>query len=257
MTEKKIAWVTGASTGIGAETALCLARAGWRVAVTARSAEKLEALAKTSGITAFPGDITDAAGMAACVTAIEKEIGPIDLALLNAGTYYPDTLENFSIDQFKKQYEVNVFGTVNCLGPVLEKFKSRNKGHLAIVASIAGYRGLPRSISYGSSKAALINMTEALAAECAGTGIKVQIINPGFIKTPLTDKNDFYMPMLMDADKAAAALVRGLNSDRLEIIFPVSFALITKIMGKILPGRLYIKTVSSMKKGKLNASKGA
>jgi short-subunit dehydrogenase len=252
MTDKKIAWVTGASTGIGAATALRLAKDGWIVAATARSANTLRDMAASAArfsgsIKPYPGDVTDAAAMRSVVDAVESELGPVSLAVLNAGTYLPDTLENFTADNLKAQFNINVFGTANCLEPVLNRYKSRNRGHVAIVASVAGYRGLPRSISYGATKAALINMTEALAAECEGTGIKVQIVNPGFIKTPLTDKNDFHMPMLMDVDVAADRLVRGLESARFEIAFPIAFSLITRMFGMFVPDRLYIKAVSKMK----------
>ncbi len=241
--KQKIAWITGASSGIGAATALRLIKDGWIVAATARSEDKIEVLVHHveifgggGRIVNYPGDITDAQAMNDIVERIEREIGPIDLAILNAGVYLPDTIEDFSAAHLKEQYEVNVFGTANCLEPVLKKFKSRNKGHLAVVASVAGYRGLPRSLSYGSSKAALINLMEAIAVEAHGTDIKVQVINPGFVKTPLTDRNKFYMPMLMDVDQAADDLVRGLNGGFFEIAFPWVFSLATKLVG-LLPDR--------------------
>lgn len=245
---KKIAWVTGASSGIGEATVKRLTQDGWHVAITARSEDKLKKLSETSKlISVFAGDITDARHMEEVVGQIEETMGPIDLALLNAGTYTPDTLDNFSSDSFKKLYEVNVFGTVNCLEPVLNKFKARRKGHVAVVASVAGYRGLPSSLAYGSSKAALINLCEALAAESIGSGIKIQVICPGFVKTPLTDKNEFPMPMLMPVDEAADKLVKGLSSNQFEITFPWLFALFTKIFG-LLPNRAYIWAIGKVKK---------
>jgi len=245
---KKIAWVTGASSGIGEATVKRLTQEGWHVAVTARSEDKLKKLSEISKfISVFPGDVTDAGHMAAIADQIEETLGPIDLALLNAGTYTPDTLDNFSADNFKKLYEVNVFGTVNCLEPVLNKFKARGKGHVAVVASVAGYRGLPSSLAYGSSKAALINLCEALAAESTGSGIKIQVICPGFVKTPLTDKNEFPMPMLMPVDEAADKLVQGLNSNQFEITFPWLFAFLTKFFG-LLPNRAYIWAIGKVKK---------
>lgn len=255
MTEKqKIAWITGASSGIGAATALRLVKDGWIVAATARSQDKVEVLvhhveafgAGGGRVVNYPGDITDPAQMARIVDQIENDIGPIDLAILNAGTYMPDTIDIFNAAHLKQQYEVNVFGTAHCMEPVLKKFRSRDAGHLAIVASVAGYRGLPRSISYGSSKAALINLTEAVAIEARGSGIKVQLINPGFVKTPLTDKNDFYMPMIMDVDQAADDLVRGLNSGFFEIAFPWIFSLLAKLVG-LLPDQAYIWAIGKIK----------
>jgi len=245
---KKIAWVTGASSGIGEATVKYLIKEGWCVAVTARSEDKLKEMEKLSDrIVAFAGDVTDAKEMTLMVEKIENTVGPIEMALLNAGTYTPDTLENFSAESFKKLYEVNVFGTVNCLEPVLNQFKKRKRGHVAIVASVAGYRGLPSSLAYGSSKAALINLCEALAAESAGSGIKVQVISPGFVKTPLTDKNEFPMPMLMPVDKAADKLVKGLSSSRFEITFPWIFAFLTKLFG-LLPNRAYIWAIGKIKR---------
>jgi short-subunit dehydrogenase len=241
---KKVAWVTGASSGIGYETALRLVKDGWHVAVTARSQDKLEEMARASGyVHAFAGDITDASAMETIVARIEKEIGAIDLALLCAGTYYRDGIKEFKAETIIKQYEINIFGTMKCLEPVFDRFKARDKGHIAIVSSVAGYRGLPHSLAYGSGKAALINFCESLAIHCRGSGIKVQLISPGFVKTPLTDKNEFPMPMLMDADVAADKLVKGLSSNKFEITFPWAFALILKTLG-LLPARLYIALLS-------------
>lgn len=252
-TDKKIAWVTGASTGIGEAVVTDLVAEGWHVAITARSEDKLQALAaKFESVYSFAGDITDEQRMADLVDEIENTVGPIDLALLNAGTYMPDGLEDFSAAKFRKQFEVNVIGMGNCAAPVLEKFRTRGKGHIAITSSVAGYRGLPRSLGYGASKAALINFAEALAAEAGGTGIKVQVICPGFVKTPLTDKNDFYMPMLMDVDKAAQKLVKGLGSSRFEIMFPWLFCFLTKIVG-LLPDRAYIALIAKMKEKQQSA----
>lgn len=252
-TKQKIAWITGASSGIGAALALKLIKKGWIVAATARSADKMEVLVHhveifggEGKIVSYPGDVTDKAAMATIVERIEQECGPIDLAVLNAGSYMPDTVDTFSAAHIREQYEVNVFGTANCLEAVLPRFRDRNSGHLAIVASVAGYRGLPRSISYGSSKAALINMAESLAIELRGTGIKVQVVCPGFVKTPMTDKNDFYMPMLMDVDKAAEEFVYGLHGGFFEISFPWVFAFVTKLVG-LLPDRAYIWTIGKIK----------
>ncbi len=258
----KIAWITGASSGIGAATALRLVKDGWIVAATARSQDKIEVLVHHveafgggGRVVNYPGDITDARAMADMVDKIENDIGPIDLAILNAGVYMPDTIEEFTADHLKAQYEVNVFGTANCLEPILKKFKSRNRGHLAVVASVAGYRGLPRSLSYGSSKAALINLVEAIAVEAHSTDIKVQIINPGFVKTPMTDRNKFYMPMLMDVDAAADDLVRGLNGGFFEIAFPWVFSLLTKLVG-LLPDQAYIWTIGKIKEQQFKKPEG-
>lgn len=241
---EKIVWITGASTGIGAETALRLAQRGYRVAVTARSADKLEALSANLSafkgkIFPYPGDVTDEAQMVRIVEKIEKDHGSIDIALLNAGSFFPDHADQFTARNCRKTFDLNVQGVANCLEPLLKKFIPRKAGHIAIVASVAGFRGLPRSLSYGPSKAALINMAEALYIECKPLGIKVQLVNPGFVRTPLTDKNDFTMPMLMEVEDAADALVRGLESSRFEISFPRVFVLIAKAIG-LLPNKIYL-----------------
>ncbi len=240
-----IAWITGASSGIGAQTAQKLAAKGWHVAITARSSDKLAAMAAANDrLHVFAGDVTDPAAMTNIVADIENRLGPIDLAVLNAGTYLPDGLEDFNVTRFHRQYDVNVNGTANALAPVLERFRARGKGHIAIIASVAGYRGLPRSLGYGSTKAALINFCEALAIECADSAIKVQLVCPGFVKTPLTDKNDFPMPFLMPVERAAEKLVKGLESRRFEITFPWIFAFMLKMV-RLLPHRFYIRMAAA------------
>jgi short-subunit dehydrogenase len=249
---RKIAWVTGASTGIGAATTKRLVQDGWTVIATARSQDKLNALVEECGrlpgiVMAYEGDVTDLARMKEIVTQVEKSIGTIYLALLNAGTYKADPLPTFTAANFSEQMSVNLIGVANCVEALRDSMIANRAGHIAIVASVAGYRGLPRSLSYGPTKAALINMAEALAIEGREFNIKVQVVNPGFIRTPLTDKNDFPMPFLMDVDKAADSLVKGLASSRFEITFPLIFSMLLKFIG-LLPPRLYQKVVGSSTK---------
>lgn len=244
----QVAWITGASTGIGAATALKLAEEGWTVAVTARTAGKLDILCDKDPkfLKSYPGDVTNQKKMREIVERIEKDHGPIDLAIFNAGTYVGHHIEEFTAESFAKQMEINVIGVGNCLDPIAEKFLERKRGHIAITSSIAGYRGLPRSIGYSASKSALINMAESLAIETYGSNIKVQVINPGFVRTPLTDKNDFEMPMLMEVDDAAEALVKGLKSNRFEINFPWIFCNFTRMVGW-LPDKLYFWLMKRIK----------
>jgi short-subunit dehydrogenase len=244
MQSGKTIWITGASTGIGAETALQLACIKVHILVTARSGDKLKALADKAKdlpgtITPAPCDVTDTAAVAKLYAEMEEKHGPIDLVLLNAGTGFGDSATEFDIDTFKKTFDINVNGVANCLEPVLPSFVKRGKGHIAIVASVAGFRGLPKSVSYGPSKAALINLAEALYVDLKPKGIKVQVINPGFVKTPLTDKNTFNMPMLMPVEKGAQALIKGLNSNAFEIIFPWPFVVFVKLMD-MLPNKIYL-----------------
>ena len=253
--KRKIAWVTGASTGIGASTALALAQDGWDVVMTARSKDKLEQMAKLSGefkgrLIPLQGDVTHKDGMKTAVETIEKNYGPVDLAILNAGVYIPEELWTFKSEDFISQVQLNLFGTVFCIEALLPSFIKRHSGHIAIVASVAGYRGLPRSLGYGSSKAALIHLSEALAIMGKRYGIKVQVINPGFVKTPLTDKNDFPMPFLIDSGVAAQRIVDGLKSNKFEITFPTRFAYLLKAIG-LLPDRWYFAIARrAMREGK-------
>lgn len=243
-----VAWVTGASMGIGRALARRLAAEGWTVAVSARSADKLDALAGANGtgagrIVSVPCDVTDQQAVARAVADIEERCGPIALAVLNAGTYVPDGAETFDLQAFRATIELNLLGTVNCLDALLPRWRDRRRGHLAIVSSVAGYRGLPASLSYGASKAALINLSEGLRFDFQRMGLKVQVINPGFVRTPLTDKNEFPMPFLIDADDAARRIVAGLKSTRFEIAFPRRFICLLKLM-RILPYGLYFPLVS-------------
>lgn len=250
ISKKPLAWITGASQGIGAAVVAEMVAQGWRVAITARSEKKLKDVAQNNkDIFVYGCDITDAQKVENIIDKIEKDLGAIDVAILNAGTYMPETLnEKLDPQKFKIHTDLNVNGTVYCLYPLLEKMKSRQSGHIAIVASVAGYRGLPRSLGYGASKAALINLAESLYMEAKPFGIKIQLINPGFVKTPLTDKNDFEMPFLISAETAAKKLVQGLQSSRFEITFPAVFALILKILGA-LPNRLYLNLMRYGTKG--------
>ncbi len=238
-----IAWVTGASTGIGREVAVALARAGWRVAATARSAETLAELARAQpGIVAVPVDITDRAALRAVVDRLEREEGGIALAILNAGTYVRDRAEDLDEAAFARTIDLNLMATVACVAALMPGWLARRRGQLAIVSSVAGYRGLPGALSYGASKAALINFSESLRFDFDRLGLKVQVINPGFVRTPLTDKNDFPMPFIIEADDAARRILQGLARDRFEIAFPGRFVQILKRL-RCLPYGLYFALV--------------
>ena len=237
---QKLVWITGASSGIGEALAREMVERGYKVAITARNAKALAAIASAAeNIHAYAGDITDLEAMNGVVANIEKDLGEIDIAVLNAGSYTRDTAPTFSIDNFEKHINLNLIGTMKSLAPVLERFLARKGGQIAIVSSVAGLRGLPGSLSYGASKAALINFTEALYMECKPYGVKVQLVNPGFVKTPLTDRNDFAMPMLMPVDKAAKAFANGLESNQFEITFPWLFVFLKKIID-LLPNKIYL-----------------
>lgn len=240
----QIVWITGASSGIGQALAFRLACGGATVAVSARSAQDLAGVASAmpERIHAFPLDVTDAAAVTATVAAIEERLGPIDLAVLNAGTHIPMSLDDFSARTARSLMEVNYMGVVHGLDALLPRLRRRGAGHVAVVASVAGYRGLPTAAAYGPTKAALINLCESLKPDCDRAGIRMTLISPGFVATPLTERNPFPMPDLIGAEEAADAIVAGLAGTAFEISFPKSFTRKVK-MARCLPYRLYFTLV--------------
>lgn len=237
-------WITGAGSGLGRALSRKMASEGWQVWASARSTDELNSLAAEASslpgtITALPCDITDQNAINAAIERMEA-VAPLDMAVLNAGTHKPTHAADMKIDDFQALSDINLIGTIACLIGVLERMKPRRAGQIAVVSSVAGYRGLPGAAAYGMTKAGLINMTEALQPECKALGITLQIVNPGFIRTPLTDKNDFDMPMMMDVEPAADAFYKGLMSGRFEIIFPRLFCWLTKFF-RILPYGLALR----------------
>ena len=247
--EDGCAWITGASSGIGRALALKLAGRGWHVVVSARRRAELDALANEAGngrVTPWPLDVTDAGAVTAAVDEIERTQAPIALAVLNAGTHQPMSAQAFEAGVIQKLLTLNVMGAANALEPLLQRMRPRGAGQVAIVSSVAGYRGLPTAAAYGASKAAVINMAESLRPELEPEGVLLQVVNPGFVKTPLTERNTFKMPMLMDVDKAAEALASGLRRRRFEIIFPRLFCWFVKIY-RCLPYALALRLATRMR----------
>ncbi len=237
----RVAWVTGAGKGIGRALALRLAHDGWRVAASARTAPDLAALADEApagAIVPYPLDITDATDVERTVAAIARDVGPVRLAVLNAGTHTPISALRFAVDDLRKLVEVNLLGTANCLAALLPPMIAARAGTIAVVSSVAGYRGLPTSGGYGATKAALINLCEAFRPELERVGVDLRLINPGFVDTPLTQKNPFPMPFLTTPEKAADAIVRGLKSRKPEIVFPRRMMVAMKLL-RLLPNRLF------------------
>lgn len=232
----RVAWITGASTGIGRALALRLARQGWHVAASARNAEALAALGP--GIRAYPLDVTDASACARVAGAIRHDLGAIDLAVLNAGTHVPTPASSFDAQAVRALIEVNLIGAANGLAAILPDMIACRRGRIALVASVAGYRGLPGASAYCASKAGLIALAESLKFDLDPLGLKIQVINPGFVRTPLTDRNAFPMPFLMEVEDAVSRILRGLESDRFEIAFPRRFVWLLKAL-RLLPDRLY------------------
>ncbi|HEY1736420.1 MAG TPA: SDR family NAD(P)-dependent oxidoreductase, partial [Methylovirgula sp.] len=186
--EDGIAFVTGASSGIGRATALELVRRGYRVAATARRESELNALAAEAAdkIFAFPADVTDAAAMTAMIAKVERDMGPIALAFFNAGVAVLAERGNFNAQLLADTFAVNVQGVANGLAPLIAAMLPRRRGQIAINASLAGYNGLPASFAYGSSKAAMINLAESLWLAYRDKGLTFQLVTPGFVRTPMT-----------------------------------------------------------------------
>lgn len=239
----KVVWITGASTGIGAEVARQLARAGVTVATSARKAEVLETEARSNvNLKPYPLDVTDAGAVAETFARIERDHGKVDLIIAGAGTYAPLSLDAFTPQPFRSMYEVNYLGVINVLSAVLPVLRARRDGHIAWIASVAGYRGLPKAAAYGPTKAALINLAESLKPELEADGVSVSVINPGFVKTPLTAQNDFEMPYLMEVEEAARLTIAGLATGRFEVAYPAPFVRILKV-ARLLPYRLYFSLI--------------
>lgn len=243
-----IVWITGASSGIGRELALEMARRGYTVAVTARSKDKLAELKEQStalagAIHAFAGDVTDRKAMAELVSDIESAHGPMTMAIFNAGNYYPTAGEALDLDAFEKTYQINMFGVLYGLVPVVERMKAHGRGQVVLVASVSGYSGLPAASAYGASKAAINNMAESLKFDFDKMNIRIQVVNPGFIDTPLTEKNDFAMPALMPVDKAVDRMIRGFEDGRFEITMPRRFTYVLKFL-RMLPHPVYFALMS-------------
>lgn len=231
----KVIWLTGASSGIGRDLALSLARDGAIVAVSARSADKLSELATLSqNIRPYPLDVTDIEAARSVADAIARDLGPIDLAIFNAGVFHPMTASRYDAAKARESNAVNYIGVVNALDPVMKAMIARGQGHIAIVSSVAGYRGLPKSAAYGPTKAALINLAESLYADLKLKGVRMTVINPGFVDTPMTEPNTFPMPFLIPIDQAVIAIRKGLARGNFEVAFPGRMAALMKTI-RLLP----------------------
>jgi NAD(P)-dependent dehydrogenase (short-subunit alcohol dehydrogenase family) len=245
--QKKI-WVTGASSGIGRAVAEKFAKEGWKVAVSARREEILNEMSKNENIFSFPLDVTNFDNCKSTFDKILEQFGNIDICFLCSGTYDPKKEQEINIEQNKFVMNVNYFGTLNCVKSVEEYFKKEKKGQISIVSSIAGYRGLPNSSGYGPSKAALTNFAESIYFDFKKHNVKVSVVSPGFIKTPLTDKNEFPMPFLRSPEFAADKVYDGLvKTNAFEIDFPKQLTFTLKFL-RILPYKIYLFLVDKLVK---------
>ncbi|MGB7285916.1 MAG: SDR family NAD(P)-dependent oxidoreductase [Salaquimonas sp.] len=245
-------WITGGSTGIGAETAIRLANEGFTVYVSARSKDDLKKLADGySGkgkIKALPLDVTNRQDCQKAVDQIIAEENAISIAMFNAGLFEHMSGSNLMLDSFEKTFAVNFSGVVNCLVPAVDKMKVAGRGHVIVVGSVSGYAGLKLASAYGASKAALINMCESLKFDFDKINIKIQLVNPGFVDTPMTEQNKFPMPFLMPLDKAADRLVAKMKTDAFEITFPRRFTYLLKFASS-LPYWLYFPLMGKATSG--------
>lgn len=248
----KNVWLIGASDGIGAALARRLAKGGYTLALSARNAEKLEALSSElagTGHLVAPLDVQKPASIIEAWKAVENHwnaAGGSRLFIYNAGAYDPMGAGSFALELIETMIEVNLTGAFRALACVLPAFLRDNEGHIVLIGSLAGYRGLPDAIGYGASKAAINHLAENLKLDLRTTRIKVQRVCPGFVRTRLTDKNDFPMPFLMSPETAADHIADGLGKDRFEVSFPWQMALIFDII-YLLPNRLYFALVKYLR----------
>lgn len=241
--KNKHVWLIGASEGIGAALAEKLAAEGAVLTLSARNAERLQELCARlsgSGHRAAVADVTSLESVAQAWHAFGTSVP--DMVIYNAGTYKPMDVQHFELEPVESMLDVNLRGAFRVVSLVIPEFLQRNAGHLVLVGSVAGYRGLPSAMGYGASKAGIMHLAENLKADLKGTKIRVQLVSPGFVKTRLTDMNDFKMPCMITAEKAAQYIVEGLGSSRFEIHFPKRFSFVLKLLS-LLPAWLYFRLI--------------
>jgi len=245
---QELIWITGASQGIGKALALAYAKAGNTVAISARNQDKLqevvdEAASLTGRILALPCDVTDKEQVAESLNQLIQQERLPDRVILNAGTHQPMAASEFKAETVNKLLTINTMGAAIPLEALLPHYIEQKRGQIAIVASVAGYRGLPTASAYGASKAALINLAESLRSELYSSGVDIRLVNPGFVKTPLTDKNEFDMPFLISVEEAARSITKGLAGKSFEVVFPTRMAIAMSLL-KWLPDRIFFPMIN-------------
>ena len=246
---KKTIWITGGSTGIGKALAIKFASKGWNVAISARRIELLNEISNSyENISGFPLDVTNKEKCKEVFQEIKNKFGDVDICFFSTGTWDPKKEKEIDVEQIENVFKVNFFGTVNSIKAVEQYFRDKKKGIITIVSSIAGYRGLPNSTGYGPSKSALNNLAESLYFDFKRYNVRVCLVSPGFIKTPMTDKNDFKMPFLKTPEYAADKIYDGLiNKNDFELHFPKALTLLLKIFS-FLPSKIYFGLIGKMTK---------
>jgi len=243
-------WITGASSGIGRALALKFAKEGWQVAASARRRNLLEEISRSNeNISTFPLDVTDSEKCKEVFNQIKEKYKNIEISVFCTGIHDPKSEKELNLDKIRKIMEVNFFGTINSINAVYNYYKEKKSGQISIMSSVAGYRGLPAAGAYCASKSALTSFAESLCFDLKRKNVRVSVISPGFIKTPMTDQNEFPMPMIKSPDFAAEQIFKGLTKKNgFEIHFPKTFTSIMKVL-QIMPNSIYFNLVErGMKK---------
>ena len=247
-------WITGASTGIGAALARELADRGAQVAVSARNADQLAEVAGDRMVV-LPVDVTDRAATVAAGRAAREALGGLDVAVLNAGTWSQFHVEPWNSQLFADHLQVNLMGAVHSMEAVVPQMLTEGRGRIVGVASVAGYRGLPGSEAYNAGKAALISLLESLRGSLAPRGIVVQTVNPGFVRTRMTDRNEFPMPCTVEPEVAARTIADGIARDKAEIVFPLPMMLAMKT-ARLVPVRAWTALTAALARRGLHGGPG-
>ena len=242
MSEKKVIWITGASSGIGKALAIKFAENNWLVAASARRESLLNELKQINqNIHPFPLDVTEIDKCKLIAKKIIDQLGGIDICVFGTGMHDPKSEKRFNLDKIRQIMEVNYFGTMNSINSIYEYFSDKKNGQISIISSVAGYRGLPAAGAYCASKPALTSFAESLNFDMQMKNVRVSLISPGFIKTPMTDQNDFPMPMIKSPEFAAEQIYTGLIEKKgFEIHFPKIFTYMMKFL-RILPSGIYFR----------------
>ncbi len=236
-------WITGASKGIGRALAEELARRGARTVLTARNETELEEVASVirdagGHATVQPGDVCDLDRMKEIVANVEAEYGGIDMLIANAGTHIESAPERFSTEEYMRLMDINYGGMLRCIEACLPGMIERQSGRIVGMSSLVAYRAVPLAAAYGGSKAAITNFLQSMRFHLEDCGVEVTVISPGFVRTPLTDKNKFGMPFLVEAPDAARTICKGLAKGHAQISFPMPFTNIIGLM-RVLPYPIY------------------
>lgn len=237
-------WIIGASEGLGRELSIQLSNLGVKLIISARNETRLNKLSSLTKAKVLALDVLDIDA----IKQASKSVGIIDGIIYVAGYYTPLNSTTWNVEEVDKMIAVNFTGAAKVLGFIVPKFLKQNNGHIVMIGSLSGFRGLPNAIGYGASKAAMMHLAENIKADLYKTPIKIQLINPGFIKTRLTEKNNFKMPFIMSVEDAAKRVIIAMNSNRFQTNFPLIFSLLFRA-SNLLPAFIYFWLFSSnMKK---------